>query len=88
MNDAREILIRGITAYPDVVSELRKRANTDLMLGRKPIVIEANAAGRKRPKCTARKCVGTKHSPAECFRKPGNEHLMQAWVAERQKLGL
>lgn len=88
MNDARDILNRGVISYPDVVNELRRRVNTDLMLGKKPITIEANAAARRRPKCTAQKCVGTKHTPAECFRKPCNEHLMQAWVAERQKMGL
>lgn len=88
MSDAREILIKGVTSYPDVVNELRRRINTDLMLGKRSVTIEANAAGKRRQKCTAKKCVGTKHTPSECFRKPGNEHLMQAWVAERQKLGL
>lgn len=90
-DDARDIANRGIIKYQDVLSELRRRVMTDEMLGikaKKSTVVEANAVSRKKAKCTAKRCVGVKHSASECFRKPGNEHLMQEWVAERQKLGL
>lgn len=50
--------------------------------------IKANTGLRRKAKCTPKKCIGTKHSPAECCKKPGNKHLMQEWVAKRQRLGL
>lgn len=87
--EAREIAKLGTINYTPVIVNLRKRMNTAKMLkGPLTTVVEANTVSRRKAKCTQKKCVGTKHSPAECFKKPGNEHLMQEWVAERQRMGL
>lgn len=87
--EARQIANLNIITYTAVIKELRKRINTAEMLeGTETVNLEANTTSRRRTKCTPKKCVGTKHTPAECFRKPGNEHLMQEWEAERQRMGL
>ncbi|KAG0151772.1 hypothetical protein CROQUDRAFT_129878 [Cronartium quercuum f. sp. fusiforme G11] len=94
-HDTREISLKGITSYDEVLTELRKRLQVDSMLREKypnhttvKITTEASAISRnKNRKCMRLRCLGTNHSPDQCFKKPGNEHLQQEWITERIKLG-
>ncbi|KAG0140570.1 hypothetical protein CROQUDRAFT_136624 [Cronartium quercuum f. sp. fusiforme G11] len=46
-----------------------------------------NWSTNNKTKCTRMKCIGTNHTPDDCFRKPGNEHLQKAWIIDQIKMG-
>lgn len=83
--DARDISVLGISYYDGVVKQLKRRLTTEAFLSPPTKVkntAEASATSKRSEKCTKKRCNGVNHSPEQCFKKPGNKHLQQEWIAE------
>ncbi|KAG0140585.1 hypothetical protein CROQUDRAFT_136598 [Cronartium quercuum f. sp. fusiforme G11] len=102
--DSREITVKGIKGYNNIVTKFKKWLVADRMLHHNlnvsspPCVTQATEASatswnnwfnhNNKNRCMQTRCVGLNHSPEEFFQRPGNEHLQKAWISNHVKMAL